>query len=348
VKTAVIIPNYNGAKFMNSCMSALEKQTYGDFCVLVVDNGSMDGSAILLSEYERQGKAKVICLPENTGFSGAVNTGIRAALAMEEKPEYIVLLNNDTEAESGYLEKMAEVMEADTGHRIGAVSPLMINLHDPSLIDSAGDGYCLVGWAFQRGVGRKVSLKKFSEQTEVFSACAGAAMYRTEALEKIAFCEKTGERWFFDPAHFAYLEDVDVSFRLRTCGYRILFEPASRILHFGSGTSGSRYNDFKVRLAARNNVWLNWKNMPFLMLLVNLPFILAGLLVKQLFFVLRGFGSSYFKGFCEGIKGIPAIHAHKVKFRLSRTGSYLKTEGKMILDLFSYLQDLFCRHVTDR
>jgi len=329
-------------------MSALEKQTYGDFCVLAVDNGSTDGSAELLREYERQGRVQAVYLPENTGFSGAVNTGIRTALSMEEKPEFIVLLNNDTEAEPDYLKKMADVLEADREHKIGAVSPLMINLHDSSLIDSAGDGYCLAGWAFQRGVGRKTSLEKFSKQTEVFSACAGAAMYRSEALEKIAFCEKAGESWVFDPAHFAYLEDVDVSFRLRIRGYQIVFEPASRILHYGSGTSGSRYNDFKVRLAARNNVWLNWKNMPLLMLLVNLPFILAGLLVKQFFFILRGFGTAYFRGFCEGIKGLPMIQAHKVRFRLSATGTYLKIEGRMILDMFSYLQDLFCRHFTDR
>jgi len=331
---------------MDSCMSALKKQTYGDFCVLIVDNGSTDDSVKVLSEYRDHGDAQVIFLPENTGFSGAVNAGINHCISMEETPEYIVLLNNDTEAEPDYLKAMAEVMEKDTEEKIGAVSPLMISMHEHSKIDSAGDGYALVGWAFQRGVGRRTDLSKFSRPTSVFSACAGAAMYRTKALQEIAFNENG--LWVFDPAHFAYLEDVDVSMRLRAHGYRILYEPASRIYHFGSGTSGSKYNEFKVRLAARNNVWLNCKNMPVLMFLINLPFILLGVIVKQIFFILRGFGGAYFKGFWEGIAGIPKILRHSTVFRFSRTGNYIRMEGKMIADLVSYVQDLFCRHFTDK
>jgi len=328
-------------------MSALKKQTYGDFCVLIVDNGSADDSVKKLSEYRERGEAEAIFLPENTGFSGAVNIGIHRCLTMEEVPEYIVLLNNDTEAEPGYLKAMADVMDRDTEKRIGAVSPLMISMHDHSRIDSAGDGYCLAGWAFQRGVGRSVEHPKFTKETEVFSACAGAAMYRTEALRAIAFAEEDGE-WFFDPAHFAYLEDVDVSMRLRIFGYRILFEPASRIFHYGSGTSGSKYNEFKVKLAARNNVWLNCKNLPLLLFLIDLPFLLAGVLVKQLFFLLRGFGGAYFKGFWEGVFKLPEILKHQTYFRFTRTGNYLRMEGKMITDMGSYVQDFFCRHLTDK
>ena len=332
---------------MDSCMSALKLQTYGDFCVLIVDNGSTDGSAELLSGYRDRGEAQVLFLPENTGFSGAVNAGIRYLLAQPEEPEYIVLLNNDTEAEPGYLQAMAEVMEKDTEKRIGAVSPLMISMHDRSRIDSAGDGYCLLGWAFQRGVGRRTDLPKFEKTTGVFSACAGAAMYRTEALKQIAFHEAE-ETWYFDPAHFAYLEDVDVSMRLRIHGYRIVYEPASRVCHVGSGTSGSKYNEFKVRLAARNNVWLNCKNLPLILFLIDLPFILAGVLVKQLFFLFRGFGGAYFKGFWEGVGKLPKILKHQTYFRFSRTGNYLRMEGKMITDTASYVQDFFCRHLTDK
>lgn len=342
MKTAVIIPNYNGLRFMDSCMSALEKQTYRDFCVLIVDNGSTDGSAELLKRYESENRAEILLLSENTGFSGAVNAGIRYCCRKDEKPEYIVLLNNDTEAEPEYLAAMVRALEEDKAGRIAAVSPLMISLHDRTKIDSAGDGYSLVGWAFQRGTGRNVGSRKFAGRTEVFSACAGAAMYRRKALEEIR-----REDWIFDPAHFAYLEDVDVSMRLRIFGYSIVYEPASRVFHFGSGTSGSKYNSFKVRLAARNNVWLNVKNLPFLLLLADLPFLLAGVLVKQLFFTVRGFGKDYWNGFREGVAGIPGIRSHRTVWKPSRTWNYLKIEGRMITDLFSYLQDLFCRHFTD-
>lgn len=344
MKIAVIIPNYNGLKFMDPCMSALMKQTYRDFRVIVVDNGSSDGSRGLLKEYEKRGEADIIFLSENTGFSGAVNRGIAAAAALGA--EYTVLLNNDTEAESEYLSSMVELMEQPGNENVGAISPLMITMSDRSVIDSAGDGYALCGWAFQRGTGRKSVLHKFDHVTEVFSACAGAAMYRTSALMDIANLEKCGstdEKWFFDPAHFAYLEDVDVSMRLRIAGYRILYDPFSRVYHYGSGTSGSKYNDFKVRLAARNNVWLNYKNMPLLMLFANLPFILAGVIVKQLFFMKRGFGKQYFRGFCEGLKGLSKVHGHKVRFRSGNIPHYISMEVRMITDMFSYLQDLICR-----
>lgn len=350
MKAAVIIPNYNGLKFMDPCMSALDKQTYRDFRVIVVDNGSVDGSEGLLKKYEDEGRASVIYLPVNTGFSGAVNAGISAAL--QDGAEYIVLLNNDTEAEPDYLMKMIELMESPGNEKAAAVSPLMISMADHSVIDSAGDGYALCGWAFQRGVGRKTGLHKFSCAKQVFSACAGAALYRAEALKAIAGHDTSAAGaddagkdrvWFFDPMHFAYLEDLDVSMRLRTLGYTILYAPEARVYHFGSGTSGSKYNDFKVRLAARNNVWLNYKNMPLLMLLMNLPFIMAGVIVKQLFFIRRGFGKQYFNGFCEGIKKLPAVRSHKVRFRTENFGNYVSMEIRMIFDTFSYIEDFVFR-----
>lgn len=344
MSTAVIIPNYNGCKFMDPCMTALSGQLYRDFRVIIVDNGSTDGSRELFKTYEEQDLADVVYLPENTGFSGAVNAGIEHALSMSTPPEFIVLLNNDTEAEPEYLLKMAEVMEADTKKRIGAVSPLMLNLFDHDRIDSAGDGYALCGWAFQRGVGQKCSVPKFTKKKEVFSACAGAAMYRTEVLEKIRF--QDGD--IFDLRHFAYLEDVDVSYRMRTLGYRILFEPTSRVYHYGSGTSGSRYNDFKVRLAARNNVYLNWKNQPILLLLLNLPVILLGVLVKWLFFVNLHFGKIYARGFLEGIRTIPGLRGHVTYYRPSRTWNYLRTELFMLSDLFSYAGDLIRRKILHK
>lgn len=339
MKTAVIIPNYNGKRFLDPCMSALSGQTYRDFRVIIVDNGSTDGSVEKIRSYEEKGLCESVLLPENTGFSGAVNAGIEHALKMPAPPEYIVLLNNDTEANSGYLASMAGLLEADGRKTIGAVSPRMLSMADHSLIDSAGDGYAVCGWAFQRGVGRKVSSRKFDGVTGVFSACAGAAMYRTEALQKIRFSD--GD--YFDLRHFAYLEDVDVSFRMRSEGYRIVYDPGSVVYHYGSGTSGSRYNEFKVRLAARNNVYLNWKNQPVLMLLLNLPAITAGLLVKWLFFVKMGYGATYAKGFLEGLQGLPSLTGHVVYFRPENTGNYLKIELRMIADLFSYLGDLCSR-----
>ena len=349
-KVTVIIPNYNGLKFLEPCFRALSRQTFRDFSVLVVDNASTDGSLAWLDAYSSEAPAgqeedlfsfplEVVRLSENTGFSGAVNEGIRRA----ESP-YVILLNNDTEVFPDYIENLSAAMDADPSGRLFAVSPRMIQLHHPELLDDAGDGYCLLGWAFQRGVGRPVGAPEYERDAAVFSACAGAAIYRKSILEEIRLSE--GE--YFDLQHFAYLEDMDVSFRARVRGFGIRYCPAAKVLHVGSGTSGSRYNSFKVRLAARNNVFLNVKNMPPLMLLLNLPFLLAGVLIKQLFFVRRGFGKDYFEGFLEGVKRVPELSARRTRFRFQNLKFYLLAELLMLLDTFFYARDLFFRKLLHR
>jgi len=390
-KVTVIIPNYNGRKFMDQCMDALERQTYTDFVVLIVDNGSADGSVEYLRELVSDSvenhrytyPIRTILLKENTGFSGAVNVGISAA-----DTDYVVLLNNDTEAQPDYLRALVAAMEGRDS--VFAVSPRMVQLYHQDLLDDAGDGYNLLGWAFQRGVGQPVTTPKFLQKTEVFSACAGAAIYQRDLLEeirldrirktgdsskKLATAESSGQMqpeaqassrknpdtavlsyedldgytWpaypYFDPLHFAYLEDLDVCFRARVRGYRVFYEPASIVYHVGSGTSGSKYNHFKVRLAARNNVYLNYKNMPLLMLLINLPGILLGVIVKQIFFIRRGFGKDYAGGFLEGIRTLGRLRPHKTSFVMSRFMNYCMIELKLITDTASYIQDFTVRQM---
>ena len=132
----------------------------------------------------------------------------------------------------------------------------MIQMREPEKLDGAGDYYCLLGWAFARGKDQPV--EKYQKCDRIFSACAGAAIYRKELLEKIGL---------FDEAHFAYLEDVDVGYRANLYGYRNLFAPDAAVYHAGSAVSGSRHNPFKVELTARNNLYLIYKNMPPLQLL---------------------------------------------------------------------------------
>ena len=148
MKTTIIIPNYNGLSFMEPCFEALEKQTTKDFKILVVDNGSTDGSVEWLKERE----IPSIFLPENTGFSGAVNVGIRAA----DTP-YVILLNNDTKVAPHYVEALERAM--DRSEKIFSVSSKMIQMYHPDLMDDAGDMYSVLGWAFQRGVGRPENYK---------------------------------------------------------------------------------------------------------------------------------------------------------------------------------------------
>ena len=188
ITTTIIIPNYNGLKFMDECIRSLNAQTYPNFRTLVVDNGSTDGSVEWLKEHQ----IDTIFLPENTGFSGAVNVGIKAA----DTP-YVLLLNNDVRVDEYFVAEMVRAI--GQSERIFSVSSRMIQMYHPDRLDDAGDMYSLFGWAYQRGVGR--DLTHYRRSSRVFSACAGAAIYRREVFEEIGY---------FDEMHFAYLEDIDV------------------------------------------------------------------------------------------------------------------------------------------
>lgn len=323
-RVTIIIPNYNGLSFMEPCMAALERQTCRDFDVLVVDNGSTDGSVEWLKERE----IPSVFLEENTGFSGAVNTGIRAA-----KTAYVILLNNDTEAEPDYVAGLLRAIESSG--RIFSVSPKMIQMHHRELMDDAGDMYSIMGWAYQRGVGQEVS--RYDRPCHIFSACAGAAIYRREVFEEIGY---------FDEMHFAYLEDIDVGYRAKIAGYYNRYCPQAVVYHVGSGTSGSKYNSFKVRLAARNNVYLNYKNMPPLQLAVNSLPIALGILGKYGFFKKLGFERDYVEGILEGIQ--TAHKTKRVPYRRDRLSNYLAIEWELIYGAALYIYEFSRRQIRKK
>ena len=324
IKTTIIIPNYNGLSFMEPCFESLKEQTIRDFKVLVVDNGSTDGSVEWLKEH----RVPSIFLKENTGFSGAVNTGIRAA----DTP-YVLLLNNDTRVEPGFVAARERAM--DQSPKIFSVSSRMIQMYHPELLDDAGDMYSILGWAYQRGVGRSVNL--YQKSCRVFSACAGAAIYRRAVFDEIGL---------FDELHFAYLEDIDVGWRAKLYGYDNVYCPDAAVYHVGSGTSGSRYNSFKVRLAARNCIYLNYKNMPGWQILLNAPFLLAGIFVKYLFFVKNGFGGDYVSGLKEGIR--TRKQCRRVPGLLKRFSAELKVQFEMICGTGLYVYEFLRRQAAKR
>ena len=322
-QVTVVIPNYNGLRFLEPCMAALQKQNCRDFQVLMVDNGSADGSV----EWLKERQIPTLFLPENTGFSGAVNRGIQAA----DTP-YVLLLNNDTEPEPDFVGRLLEAIQQSD--RIFAVSSKMIQLYHPELMDDAGDMYSLFGWAYQRGVGR--SSRGYRRPCPVFSACAGAAIYRKSVFEEMGY---------FDERHFAYLEDIDVCYRAKLYGYRSRYCPGAVVRHVGSGTSagGSRYNGFKVKLAARNSLYLIYKNMPLAQILVNSPFLALGIALKYGFFRKLGFGGDYLVGLKEGFSTLGACR--KVPFSFRRLPRYLAAEGEMIWGTCLYVFEFSVRQL---
>ena len=317
----VVIPNYNGLRFMEDCFTALDLQVYRHFKVLVVDNGSTDGSV----EWLKARGVPTIFLEKNTGFSGAVNVGIKAA----DTP-YVILLNNDTEPEPDYVGELVRAI--GRSERIFSVSPKMVQMFNRELMDDAGDMYCVLGWAFQRGVGR--SARKYNRACRVFSACAGAGIYRKCVFEEIGY---------FDEMHFAYLEDMDVGYRAKLAGYDNVYCPDAVVYHVGSGTSGSKYNEFKVRLAARNNVYLNYKNMPDWQLALNAVPLAVGISVKYGFFKRLGFGKVYWDGVKDGIES--RGKCKRVEFRKVKNGAGWRAQGEMMAGMMVYLWEFGWRQV---
>ena len=317
--TSVVIPNYNGIRYLKNCLLSLQKCEGEDFEVIVVDNGSTDGSDLLPDSLKLN--VRLIKLNENTGFAHAVNVGIR-----EAKGEYVILLNNDTEVESGFVRKLTEALKKN--RKAFSASAMMVDMNNREVLDGAGDYYCALGWAFAYGKGKKT--EECDKGRKIFSSCAGACIYDKAKLEI------TG---LFDELHFAYLEDVDLGYRARIAGFDNIYEPAAVVYHAGSGFSGSRYNEFKIKLSSRNSIYLILKNMPLLQLIINLPFLLVGYLIKTLFFILKGFGKVYLKGLLAGFKLYFSKEGHKnkVRFKLSNLKNYFIIEIELLVNILRRL-----------
>lgn len=317
MKATIVIPNYNGIEYLEKCLaSLLADGTCHPTKILVVDNGSEDGSAEIAEAMEG---VEVIRMGENTGFCRAVNIGIKAA----DTP-YVILLNNDLTVEKGFVGAMEDALERD-GKAFSAGAQMRM-MRAPDRIDNAGDYYCALGWAYGYGKGRKVS-GRYTKPRRIFAACGGAAIYRRDVFEKIGL---------FDEKHFAYLEDVDIGYRARIYGYHNLYEPRALVYHAGSSVSGSKYNAFKVNLSSANSIYLIGKNMPPLQILLNLPLLLLGFGIKFLFFWRKGFGKIYLKGLMRGFRIYYREGGRKrrVPFQKKNLGNYLRLQWELWLNMF--------------
>ena len=315
MEASVIIPNYNGADFIKECIDSLKLQEYKDFEIIVVDNGSKDDSADLV-EREYPG-IRLKRLDQNYGFSRAVNEGLR----MSEAP-FVILLNSDTKVETGFVGALVSAIKSDES--VFSVASKMIQMKRPDKLDGAGDLYSAFGWAYARGKGR--SSEGYTKTAKVFSACGGAAIYRRSILDEIGW---------FDEFHFAYLEDTDIGYRARIMGYKNIYCPEAKVYHVGSGATGSRYNDFKIRISARNNMYVIMKNMPVLQIIVNLPFLLLGFTIKALFFILIGHGRAYLSGLKRGY--ILCRDARKFPYSSRNLKNYFVIQLELWLNLFRRL-----------
>ena len=327
-KTLVIIPHYNKLILLKECLYHLEQQSSNNFDVLIVDNGSSDGSAEYIYKIcNEKANYHYILLNENTGFAFASNQGFKYSI--NNGFEYSVLLNNDAYVEKDFIKELVYCIKNDSN--LFAVSSMMINYHNKELIDSFGDNYTLLGWAFQGHVGEKVN--KIINNEYCFSACGGASIYSNKILCKIGL---------FDESFFAYLEDIDLSYRAKLYGYTIKNCFTAKCYHLGSATSGSKYNEFKVRVSARNNIFVIYKNMPYLQILFNIFPLFIGVVIKQIFFSFKGFGLDYFFGVFDGLKNLHLVDKHNSsKFNFL---TYIFIEIELIINTIKYCINFLNRH----
>ena len=212
---AIVIPNYNGARWLPGVLASVAAQTVAPAEVLVVDDGSTDDSAAIA---EAAG-ARVLRLAENRGFARAANAGLAAVGS-----EAVALVNTDVVLDADWLERALAALGASEG----AVATKLLDLDHPAILYSAGDvlrrdGVCEQRGRFERDMGA------YDEPGEVFSACAGAALYRRVAvLGAGGFDERLG----------MYLEDVELGLRLRLAGWGCAWEPRAVARHAGAGSSG--------------------------------------------------------------------------------------------------------------
>lgn len=306
-RVSVIIPNWNGGKWLDGCLKALSSQDFRDFEVLVVDDASTDGSMDRLQE--RFPSVRTCLLPEHHGFAVAANAGIKATYG-----DYVILLNNDTLPSKSFIRNLATAMD-NMPPDVGSLASRMLQLDDPMLIDDAGDVFTWYGHALKRGHGRPAG--EFVKDGLVLSACAGAGLYRREFLK---------DSGGFDEKFVSYLEDLDLGLRGWLLGYRCVFISSADVSHKGHG-SNLPTRDY-VRFVTRNRLMLIGKNIPLPLLKKHIFHILIGQLALFIQYR-RPFDSLI--GYLSFIRQIPHIIDERRQILASRRLS--DSEIEKLLDL---------------
>jgi GT2 family glycosyltransferase len=241
-KVYVVIPNWNGADSLAACLDSLLRQSEKPH-VIVVDNGSTDGSLELLEKYP---KVQIIKHAENKGYAGGMNPGLQQAI--DDGAEYVAAFNNDAVADKHWLRELVQALSKQPKAGIATCKLLSA---DGQHIDSTGDYFTVWGLPYPRGRG-ETDLTKYDDQTEIFGASGGASLYRVSLLQEVGL---------FDEDFFAYYEDVDLSFRAQLAGWEVVYVPSAVAYHQISATS-NRLKGFATYQTMKNQPLLVYKNVP--------------------------------------------------------------------------------------
>jgi GT2 family glycosyltransferase len=299
---SVVIPNLNGRDILAGCLRSLERQTFKDFEVIVVDNGSSDGSVEMVrSVFPWLGI--IIENETNVGFAKACNQGIEAGCG-----ELIALLNNDTETHPDWLAELVKSAGENPDAGMFATKTLLFDKRDT--IDTTG--HLIYRDGLNRGRGRlEIDRGQYDDKTDIFFPSGAAALYRREMFDEIGL---------FDEHHFAYGDDIDIGIRGRLAGWTCLFVPGAIVYHMYSATTG-KYSPMKLYLVERNRLWIVLKYFPMKYVLPNIIYTK----IRYLFHfrgMIRGQGAagrsvsehsfwdlvgSVYRAYWDALKGFPRV-----------------------------------------
>ncbi len=305
---SVIVPSHDGRDWLARCLPRIGAGVATRHEVIVSDNGSRDGTAAWLAD-EWPG-VRALCVPEAIGFAAACNRGAGLAAG-----SILVFLNNDTEPEDGWLDRLVAPVRAEPGAVVATAR--LVLLAEPGVIDSAGDEYAWWGAAHKRGAGDAAA--RYAEPTEVFSPCGAACAIGRSLFERLGG---------FDEVFGSVCEDVDLGFRVRLVGGRCLYVPSAVVRHAGSATLGVEAPG-PIRLGQRNLEWTWWANTPAPLLLLMAPLHLIYNVMAAAFFWRRGRFGAYWRGKREAIAGWRHAHTKRRRVQASRTASTARIAAAM-------------------
>jgi GT2 family glycosyltransferase len=297
----VIIVNWNSGDHLERCLKYLSEQDLPPSRVLVIDNGSSDGSADIIEEkfdFELQR------LGYNYGFAGGNNRALK-----QVDTEFVALLNPDAFPKKNWLKSL--IVAAQEYPDVAAFGSLQVMLDNDELVDGMGDVCHLSGLVWRSGYGRPLNLMS-NTPFEIFSPCAGAALYRTDALIVVGG---------FDEDFFCYVEDVDLGFRLRLAGFKSMLVPDAIVHHVGAAASGGRDSDFSIYHGHRNLVWSYVKNMPGVLFWLCLPLHFVLNIAEIFWFTIRRKGSVILRAKRDAVFGLRKMRNKRKQIQKQRSVS---------------------------
>ena len=323
---SIIVVYWNSAEHLPRCLDCLARQSFQNFEVIIIDNGSFDKEIDELAQKFSRFVIRVEHLASNLGFAKANNIGARLA-----RGKWLALLNSDAFPEPDWLEKTLEAANRCPEYSFFSSRQIQFNL--PDILDGSGDEYHISGLAWRRFYNHPVETYGLKEE-EVFGACAAAAIY-----DRNDFLQVGG----FDESYFSYFEDVDLSFRLRLAGGRCLYIPQAKVYHVGSASSG-KTSDFVIYHGHRNMVWTFFKNMPGYLFWWYLPLHILMNFFFAFSFLLKGKGPAILRAKMDAFYGLPAIIPLRRQIQETRKVSAREILQVMNKELFAPYWALRHRH----